>query len=166
MNIHAYKYKRESTKVFLGGSMSKTKKNLTEEIPQFNTRLSDGELAQNLILKAALNRSLHHYLKGDIQRTRWTFSAELSRLTGREISKNMIDQYVAEGKEDYRLPAELMTAWCWVAQSIEPIAALIVQLNYHLLSEAEWEKIELMRLMDEREELDRKIREFQTKRRA
>jgi len=120
----------------------------------------------SLLVKASLNRSLNAWLKRDPSYTRYSFASELSRLTGREISKNMIDHYVAESKEEYRLPAELLSAWCFITKSIDPINAILAPLDYHLLSSEEWGRIEELRLMEQRDELDRKIQELKTKRRA
>lgn len=41
---------------------------------------------------------------------RFQVAAELSRLTGREISRHMLDRYAAPSTEDWRLPLELLPA--------------------------------------------------------
>jgi hypothetical protein len=137
--------------------MAKSEKKLSPQITRFETPLSDGELAAGLLLKSALNKSLYVWLRTSPTNSRYTVAAELSRLTGRDIIKNTIDQDVAESKEEYRLPAELLAAWCFITRSFEPITIFTAPFGYHLLSPEEWDRIELARLLEEQARIEGKI---------
>lgn len=44
--------------------------------------------------------------------SRFQIAGEMSNLTGREISKTMIDSWSAESREDHRFPLEFLPAFC------------------------------------------------------
>jgi hypothetical protein len=54
------------------------------------------------------------HLVGEITKAaegdRYAVAARMSRLTGKEVSKNMLDAYASEGREDHNLPLYLAPA--------------------------------------------------------
>lgn len=57
-------------------------------------------------LRLALSDSLKH-----ADADRWVVAAEMSRLTGREISKYMLDAYTAESRSDHNFPFRYAAAF-------------------------------------------------------
>lgn len=52
---------------------------------------------------------------------RWDVAVAMSRLLDAEISKYMVDSWVAPSKKGHRLPAEYLPAFCDVCQSLAPL---------------------------------------------
>lgn len=65
-----------------------------------------GNLDLDVPLRAALSDALKHC---DLDR--WQVAAEMSRLTGREISKYMLDAYTAESRSDHNFPFRYAAAF-------------------------------------------------------
>ncbi len=65
-----------------------------------------GNLDLDFPLRAALSDALKH---SDLDR--WAVAAEMSRLTGREISKYMLDAYTAESRSDHNFPFRYAAAF-------------------------------------------------------
>ena len=57
-------------------------------------------------LRAALGNALK-----DADLDRWAIAAEMSRLTGRDISKYMLDAYTAESRQDHNFPFRYAAAF-------------------------------------------------------
>lgn len=72
-------------------------------VPQAAT---PGNLDLDVPLRQALCAGLKH-AEGD----RFQVAAEMSRVTGREISKNMLDAYTAESRQDYNFPMRYAAAF-------------------------------------------------------
>jgi len=56
--------------------------------------------------------------------SRYQVAARMSELTGRDITKTMLDSWTAESKEMHRCPAIWLPAFCEAVGSSEPIAFL------------------------------------------
>jgi len=65
-----------------------------------------GNLDLDVPLRAALSDALKH-----CDKDRWQVAAEMSRLTGREISKYMLDAYTAESRTDHNFPFRYAAAF-------------------------------------------------------
>lgn len=55
---------------------------------------------------------------------RWDVATEISRLCGRDVSKNMLDRYTAQSGVDYRFPAEILPALCQATGDISVLDIL------------------------------------------
>jgi len=76
----------------------------------FDIPVADSPVAGNLDLDGPLRAALSDALKhadGD----RWHIAAEMSRLTGREISKYMLDAYTGESRSDHNFPMRYAAAF-------------------------------------------------------
>lgn len=60
-------------------------------------------IAGNLDIDVPLREALSDALKHS-EKDRWAVAAEMSRLTGRDISKYMLDAYTAESRSDHNFP--------------------------------------------------------------
>lgn len=75
------------------------------DIPHADTP-SAGNLDMDVPLRDALSDALKH-----CDFDRWHVAAEMSRLTGREISKHMLDAYTAESRTDHNFPFRYAAAF-------------------------------------------------------
>ena len=67
-------------------------------------------IAGNLDLDMALREALSDALK-HCDKDRWEIAAEMSRLTGRDISKYMLDAYTGESRSDHNFPYRYASAF-------------------------------------------------------
>lgn len=56
--------------------------------------------------------------------SRHQIAGEMSHLLGHEVSKTTIDTWTAESKDQHRIPAEYLPAFCQVTGDRQPIALL------------------------------------------
>jgi hypothetical protein len=82
-------------------------------IKQVETRpaaaLGEGSLAWGLKVRDRLSDALRH-----CPLSRFQVAAKMSELTGRDITKTMLDAWTAESREDHRFPMEYYPAFCAV----------------------------------------------------
>ncbi len=77
-------------------------------------------------------------------------------LTNQRVSKHILDQSTSS-KQEYRLPAEVLHAICLVTGSIEPFRILLNSIGCEVLEPEEQKELRLMRLMREKERIEREI---------
>ena len=70
-------------------------------------------------LRRALNRSIK-----DCGLSRAQIAGEMSHLLGVDVTKSQIDAWTAESKDQYRVPAEYLPAFCRVTESNESIEVI------------------------------------------
>lgn len=75
------------------------------EVPQATPAIA-GMLDLDIALRDALTDGIKH---SDLDR--WAVAAEMSRLTGRNISKYMLDAYTGESREDHNFPFRYAAAF-------------------------------------------------------
>jgi hypothetical protein len=109
-------------------------------------------VATSLIVRDALLQDL----KGS-NLSRAEVAAELSRMTGRDISQAMIDAYVTPTKQNHRFPAELLPAWVYVLQSTRVLAALCRQVGLSVATREDQDFAEFGRARLREEKLSRKL---------
>lgn len=92
-------------------------------------------------------------------------AARASRLTGKDVTKNMLDGYTAPAREEFNCPL-------WLAPVLEVVCASTSLAAWHaqkhggrLLVGAETLDAEIGRLMSERETADQKLRQLKDLRR-
>lgn len=104
------------------------------------------------------------HLVGDLLRgcgaDRYAVASEMSRLTGREVSKYMLDAYASEGRDAYNLPLWEVPALEAACRTHALGAWLAGVRGARLLVGRETLNAELGRLEHAREEAARKIREI------
>ena len=121
--------------------------------------LQPGDMDMALRLKNALTEAI----KG-CQHSRYEIAAKVSELTGKDLSKTMLDQYTAESKEAYHFPAELLTAFCRVTGSYEPLAVLLGPLGCSILSGDEAHELEIVRMERRIIKMQRELAEMKSRR--
>ena len=76
-----------------------------------------------LNIRERLRRSLNLAIK-ESGRSRHQIAGEMSHLLGVEVTKAVIDAWTAESKENYRIPAEYLPAFCKATDCNGPIDLL------------------------------------------
>jgi len=92
---------------------------LEKEVEERSNEPGEGSLNIHQRMKAALSASL----KQALPKSRWEIAGEMSHLLGIEISKYMIDSWVAESKE-HRIPGEYIPAFCIATGGILVLQAI------------------------------------------
>ncbi len=93
----------------------KTHITLSNQGSLFDNGLADGALDVRMAFRDCLSKELSRS-----KLSRWQAAAEISRLSGREISKDMLDKCTS-GNFDYGLRAEDLTAVICVLQTLNPV---------------------------------------------
>lgn len=85
---------------------------------------------------------------------RIAIAAALTRLTGRDVSKNMLDRYCAPSADDWRFPAELIPALVKVTGDYRLLELLTEQCEARVVVGAEVYEAELGRINSLRKDLN------------
>ncbi len=92
---------------------------LEKEVEERSAEPGEGSLNIHIKMKAALSLAL----KQALPKSRYHVSADMSHTLGIEISKYMIDSWVADSKA-HKIPAEYIPAFCTSTGSILPLQVL------------------------------------------
>lgn len=133
-------------------------KTLSAQQGLFDTGLSEGALDIGLGLRQCLSRTI-----GESGLDRYRVAAEVSRLTGSTVSKEMLDKYTSSNP-DYCIKAEILPAVCHVLGSLEPFRYLLEPLGSDVLNPEDKDLIELARLQEEERRIQSKILQIRAKR--
>ncbi|WP_028844706.1 hypothetical protein [Thermodesulfovibrio thiophilus] len=128
--------------------MSKDKNNLTFSQAGLFQR---GSLDVSVEFRKALSDAIR---KSNYSRDQIVEIIEI--LTKIRISKHMLDQ-TTSSKQEYRFPAEVLHALCFITGSLEPLKILLNSIGCEVLEPAEAKEFKLMRLMREKERIEREI---------
>lgn len=104
------------------------------------------------------------HLVGDMLRgaqgDRFDVAAKMSRLTGKDVSKNMLDAYASDAREDHNLPFYLIPALESVCESHALTAWLVDMRGGRLLVGREALNAELGKLERARDEAAKQIKKL------
>ena len=89
---------------------------LEQEVQERESEPGEGSLNINTRVKTALSFAL----KQASTKSRWQVAGEMSFLLGTEISKYMIDSWVADSKS-HKIPGEYIPAFCTATGSLAPL---------------------------------------------
>ena len=133
--------------------MSKRIRNIDRRISTqpalFDTVLSEGTFDVLLGLKQLMSREMN----GE---DRFMIAAQISRLSGYELSKGMLDKYVSSDPA-YRPPADMLVAFCHLMGSHAVFSYLLEPLGVGLAGPEDMNFLRLAKLQEEREKLDAEI---------
>lgn len=116
-----------------------------------------------LDVRAQVSALVGHCMKEspfDPSTRRHLIAAEMSRLTGREITKYMLDAYSSEGRQGFNLPFHLVPAFEVACQTTALTAFLAEVRGGRLLVGREVLAAELGKLEQIRDDANRKAREL------
>ena len=95
--------------------------NLFEFLKTMNiARCRQGVAESTLNIRETLRLALNDAIS-NCQLSRHQIAGEMSHLLGKEISKSSIDAWTAESKENNRIPAEYIPAFCRATGSRRPL---------------------------------------------
>jgi hypothetical protein len=120
----------------------------------FDTSLPEGSLDVLLGLKQLMSREMNGH-------DRYLISAQISRLTGRDLSKDMLDKYVSSDAS-YRPPSDMLVAFCHVVGSLEVFHYLLEHLDADVIGPEDVKFLKLARLEEQRRRLDGEIQQLRT----
>lgn len=111
----------------------------------------EGSLVVGPRLRAALSTALKA-----CPFDRYEIAGRMSRLLGKNITKDQLDAWTAESKDGHRIPAEYLPAFCQAAGSVEPLRLLADVTDCFLLESEDALKAELGRISMEKRELSKR----------
>lgn len=97
--------------------------------------LNDGSTVRGILIQAIK----------DCGKSRAQIADEMSFLAGREITERMLNGFTAESREDYRWPAELDRAFCYVTGDNRLLRCRAELAGYRVITESEADLLELGR---------------------
>ena len=136
----------------------KTDRSMSAQQGLFDTGLSEGALDIALGFRQALSRAI-----SGCGKDRYLIAAEISRLTQRDMSKEMLDKYTSSDPQ-YRYPAECLSAFCRVTGTLEPFRYLLEPLDADVLHPEDRDLVELARLTEQRCSIEARIMTIRAKR--
>ena len=131
-------------------------KGLSAQHGLFDTTLAEGSLDMLLGLKQLMSKEMNGA-------DRYLISSQISRLTGRDLSKEMLDKYVASDAA-YRPPADMLVAFCHVVGSARVFRYLLEPLGRDVLEPEDKDLIDLARLQEKHREIEAQMLEIRRKR--
>ena len=134
--------------------MSKCKKDkhnpMSTQAGLFDTELSEGALDVSMAFRDALSRAL----RGS-KDSRWQVAARISELSGREISKHILDKYTSSD-EAHEMKCIHLPAFCVITGTFEPIEVLAEAMGCEVVGPEESKMVRLARLEAEIKRLELK----------
>ncbi len=79
-------------------------------------------------------------------------------MTGVKISKHILDSMTAPSKKDYRFPAEILPAFCFITGDFEPLRILVETAGFEMIGEDEARVLKIARLEERKREIEEEIR--------
>lgn len=123
----------------------------------FDISLPEGTYDVLLGLKQLMSREM----KG---LDRYMVAAQISRLTGRDLSKEMLDKYCSSDAS-YRPPADVLVAFCHViGGSLEVFRYLLEFLECDVLRPEDRDLVRLARLTEQQRNIEAEIQQIRSKR--
>jgi hypothetical protein len=133
--------------------------NLFDEIKKIQEvkKVEEKDITGGLFIQAQFREALARALaKSNL--SRYQIAGKMSDLLAMDISKYMLDSWVAESKDGHRFPAEYLPAFCKATGSNEPVEIICQRLNLFVMpchdalrSEVQLINEEINRLRHERQ---------------
>lgn len=89
------------------------------------------------------------------QKSRWHIAADISEMTGIEITKAMLDAYTAESKREHRFPAFIIPAFCIAIGNFDLMDYLCEKCGGEFLRGKEVVMAEIVRIEEQMEKLEK-----------
>jgi hypothetical protein len=116
------------------------------KIGTLNVELQLREIVDKCIGKCPLSRDI--------------IAAKMAELSGRPVTRFMLDSWTSSAKHGHRFPAELLPCFCIVVGDYEPISFLARKSGVFTLPDRDVLMSELARKYETREECNREIRKI------
>lgn len=121
----------------------------------FDTTIPEGSFDVLLGLKQLLSREMNGM-------DRYMVAAQISRLTKRDLSRDMLDKYCSSDPA-YRPPADMMVAFTHLVNSYGAFKYLLEPLGADVIGPEDLKFLRLARLEEQRRQLDAEIAQLRTK---
>jgi hypothetical protein len=131
-------------------------KGLSKQQGLFDTTLPEGSFDMLLSLKQLMSREMNGA-------DRYLIASQVSRLTGRDLSKEMLDKYVSSDSA-YRPPADMLVAFCSVVGSLKVFSYLLEPLGSDVLFPEDRDLVQLARLQEKHQEIELQMLEIKRRR--
>ena len=140
----------------MSNRIRRTDRGVSGEPSLFDTTLAEGTFDVLLGLKQLMSREMNGH-------DRYLIAAQISRLTGRDLSKDMLDKYVSSDAA-YRPPADILVAFSHLIGSTRVFSYLLEPLDADVLQPEDKDLVELARLTEQRMNIDSRIMQLRSKR--
>lgn len=121
---------------------------------ELSSQSTEGSLSIRDRLRAAMNEALKRS-----PLSRHQVAGEMSHLLGTEITKFMLDSWTAESKEQHRMPAEYLPAFCKATGAMGPVGLVAEAAGCFALPGPDALRSEIQKLDEE----EKKIRKKKTR---
>jgi len=135
--------------------IAKTDRYASNQQGLFDTGLPEGSFDVLLGLKQLMSREMNGM-------DRYMVAAHISRLTGRDLSKDMLDKYCSSDAA-YRPPADMFVAFSHLVNSFGVFKYLLEPLGADVIGPEDLKFLRLARLEEQRRQLDAEIAQLRTK---
>jgi len=136
-------------------SMKKIDSSLSSQQGLFDTTLPEGKFDVLLGLKQLMSREMNG-------QDRFFIAAQISRLSGHDLSKVMLDKYVSSDPA-YRPHADELVSFCHVVGSQGTFRYLLEPLGADVIGPDDMKFLRLARLEEQRRQLDAEIMQLRSK---
>jgi hypothetical protein len=140
----------------MSNKKARSDKGLSTQQGLFDTTLPEGAFDMLLALKQLMSREMNGA-------DRYLIASQVSRLTGRDLSKEMLDKYVSSDSS-YRPPADMLVAFCSIVGSLKVFSYLLEPLGSDVLYPEDRDLVKLARLQEQHQEIELQMMEIRRKR--
>ncbi len=116
---------------------------LSKQGDLFDTIMPEGSLDVSLSFRDCLTKAFTR-----CKESRFVIAARISELSGKEISKDILDKCTSSNL-DYGLRAEHVPAACYIAKTVDPIRILAAAVAGEVVTSDEADYVRLGRLLQE-----------------
>jgi len=92
--------------------------------------------------------------------SRYEIASKMSELLGRDITKTMLDAWLAESKEWRNIKAIDLNAFCEVTGTLDPFRALLRPTGADVVEGKDRDRLELVRIQEKRKKMEAKEAEL------
>lgn len=135
--------------------MSKAKRGIEKGSSSQGTLFDSGLSEGSLDIVLGLKQLMTLLIRG-CGKDRYIITAEISRLTLRDLSKEMLDK-ITSSDPAYRPDAVMLTAFCQVVGSLEPFSYLLDPLGAEVVTASDMKFLKLARLEEQRRQIEAQI---------
>jgi len=139
----------------LDDSQLKLKLEIFETLERARTMAVEGSLNIQAQIKGLISQGLKRS-----PLSRYQIAAQISELTGQEVTKWQLDSWTAESKEGHRPPMEILPAFCRATGAYDLLRFLCEKAGCYMIEGEDILLTELGRLQKMRNELRAKEREI------
>lgn len=93
--------------------------------------------------------------------SRFDVAGMLTEMMGRNISKPILDKWLAGSSVEYRIPAEAIAPLCKILDTYEPLMVLASAIGCVVLEPGQAREMKKLKLQLQRQEIDEELRQLE-----